>query len=116
MDRRGGGGTVGKGSPVGVDFVFTTTGERAVSGISKAKERLDKRMLELLRAALTNAGQDAGQIGVGEWTLPDLRRTAATGMAKLNIAPHVVDRFFFGVGRAGIAALRPAIGSGPAGS
>jgi hypothetical protein len=37
-----------------------TTGERAVSGISKAKERLDKRMLELLRAALTNAGEDAG--------------------------------------------------------
>jgi hypothetical protein len=35
-----------------VDFVSTTTGERAVSGISKAKERLDKRMLELLRAAL----------------------------------------------------------------
>jgi integrase len=75
-----------------VDFVFTTTGERAVSGISMAKERLDKRMLELLRAALINAGQDAGQIGVGESTLHDLRRRAATGMIKLNIAPHVVDR------------------------
>jgi len=58
LDRRGGSGTVGKGSPVGVGFVFTTTGERAVSGISMAKERLDQRMLELLRAALTNAGQD----------------------------------------------------------
>jgi hypothetical protein len=74
-----------------VDFVFTTTGERTVSGISKAKERLEKRMLELLRAALTNLGEDAGQIAVGEWTLADLRRTAATGMATLDVAPHVVD-------------------------
>jgi hypothetical protein len=81
---RSGSGTVGKGSPVGVDFLSTTTGERAVSGISKAKERLDKRMLELLRAALTNTGEDAGQIAVGEWTLPHLRRTAATGMTKLQ--------------------------------
>jgi hypothetical protein len=48
-----------------VKFVFTITGERAVSGISKAKERLDKRMLELLRAALTNTGGYAGQIAVG---------------------------------------------------
>ena len=26
------------------------------------------------------------------WILHDLRRTAATGMARLNIAPHVVDK------------------------
>jgi integrase len=29
---------------------------------------------------------------VPEFILHDLRRTAATGMARLNIAPHVVDR------------------------
>ncbi len=49
-------------------------------------------MLELLRAALTNVGQDAGQTGVGEWTLHELRPTGATGMAKLDVAPYVVDR------------------------
>ena len=27
-----------------------------------------------------------------DWTLHDLRRTAATGMAKSGIAPHVVER------------------------
>jgi integrase len=30
--------------------------------------------------------------GVTDWTLHDLRRTAATGMAKLSVAPHVVER------------------------
>jgi len=29
---------------------------------------------------------------IAEWILHDLRRTAATGMAKLNVAPYVVDK------------------------
>jgi hypothetical protein len=33
----------------------------------------------------------AGEL-VPEWILHDLRRTAATGMASLKIAPHVVDK------------------------
>jgi len=31
-------------------------------------------------------------MGVDDWVLHDLRRTATTGMARLGIAPHVVDR------------------------
>jgi len=72
--------------------VFTTTGQTAVSGMSKAKARLDTRMLVLLRKELADAGQETTEAAIGEWVLHDLRRTAATGMAKLNIAPHVVDR------------------------
>jgi integrase len=30
--------------------------------------------------------------GTSGWTLHDLRRTAATGMAELGVAPHVVER------------------------
>ncbi len=30
--------------------------------------------------------------GFHDWTLHDLRRTAATGMARLGVAPHVVER------------------------
>lgn len=30
--------------------------------------------------------------GVSNWTLHDLRRTAATGMATIGIAPHVIER------------------------
>ena len=29
---------------------------------------------------------------IPHWILHDLRRTAATGMARLNITPHVVDK------------------------
>jgi integrase len=55
-------------------LVFSTTGSTHVSGYSRSKAALDRRM------------------GADDWILHDLRRTAATGMAKLNIAPHVVDK------------------------
>jgi len=71
------------------DLVFTTTGESAASGFSKAKERVHARMVERLRGELA---EDCEEAAIGEWTLHDLRRTATTGMARLNIAPHVVDR------------------------
>jgi len=60
----------------GAEYVFTTTGAMPISGYSKAKAAIDWRMGE----------------GVGPWIFHDLRRTAATGMAKLNVLPHVVDR------------------------
>lgn len=41
--------------------LFTTNGERRVSGFSKAKERLDKHMMQLLRAELEEAGKDPGK-------------------------------------------------------
>lgn len=49
-------------------------------------------MLDVLRAELIKAGRDAETAAIREWIFHDLRRTAATGMARLNIAPHVVDR------------------------
>lgn len=81
----------GEGKSITCDLVFTTTGESAASGFSKAKDRLHVRMVELLRNELGKDGDDE-RVAIGEWTLHDLRRTAATGMAKLNLAPHVVDR------------------------
>jgi integrase len=81
------------GKPVTTaEFIFTTTGTSAVSGYSKAKVRVDECMLNMLRAKPANIGKPPGQVTIGEWILHDLRRTAATGMAGLNIAPHVVDR------------------------
>ena len=46
--------------------------ERPISGFSKVKRRLDKLA------------------GVDGWTLHDLRRTAASGMARLGVPPHVL--------------------------
>jgi integrase len=56
-------------------LVFTTTGETQVSGFSKAKKRLD--------AAVPSAPP---------WVLHDLRRTAASGMARLGVNLPVVEK------------------------
>lgn len=61
-------------------LVFSTNGRTAVSGFSRAKERLDALMAKAI-------GGD-----VEPWILHDLRRSAATGMAGLKVLPHVVDR------------------------
>jgi len=56
-------------------FIFSTTGESAVSGFARAKARLDSLLPE----------------GMPGWTLHDLRRTLASGCARLGIAPQVVE-------------------------
>jgi integrase len=79
----------GKGSP---GFVFTTTGRTAVSGFSRAKEQFDTGILDAMRAAAFERGDDPSSAAAPEhWTLHDLRRTAASGMAGLGIAPHIVE-------------------------
>jgi integrase len=55
-------------------LVFTTNGRTPVQGFSGYKERLDSRS------------------GLKGWALHDLRRTVATGMADLGIAPYVIDK------------------------
>jgi integrase len=58
------------------DLVFPARGAdaRPVSGFSKAKVRLDKFC------------------GVQDWVFHDLRRTAATALAQLEVPPHVVEK------------------------
>lgn len=68
----------------GSKLVFTTTGETPISGISKAKARLDALMLADLR-------RDDPDAVLAGWRLHDLRRTAATGMAAIGHPPHVVE-------------------------
>jgi integrase len=70
------------------DLVFTVTGTTAVSGFGNAKRRFDLIMAEARRHSLGLSERTE----IPEWRLHDLRRTAATGMARLNIAPHVVDK------------------------
>jgi integrase len=63
-------------------FVFSTTGGTPISGFSKTKRRIDQLML-------TTSARDG--VEIAPWRLHDLRRTAATGMANLGIAPHVIE-------------------------
>ena len=66
-------------------YVFTTTGEAPVSGFSKAKRQIDAAMLAAAKK------EPGGQVSIPSWRLHDLRRTCATGMAELGIAPHIVE-------------------------
>jgi len=64
----------------------------AVSGFSRAKARVDAEMLSLLRKHATEHGEDAEKVELKPWRLHDLRRTAASGMARLGAPPHVIGR------------------------
>ena len=75
------------------DLVFPArraSSTNAVSGFSRAKARLDSEMLVLLRQQATGAGKDAEKVELKPWRLHDLRRTAASGMARLGAPPHVI--------------------------
>jgi integrase len=62
-----------------VDLVFTTNGQTPISGFSKAKLRLDQ-------------ASGVGFTDRDEWRVHDIRRSVATFMAEMGIAPHVVDK------------------------
>ncbi len=64
--------------------VFPARGEGFVRGFSATKRRLDA----LAESVATEDKVEAP----GPWRIHDLRRTAATGMAGMNFAPHVVER------------------------
>ena len=61
-------------------FVFTTNGKVAINGWGKTKQTLDQYMSEEL-------GEP-----VADWRLHDLRRTCASGLAKLGVRAEVIKR------------------------
>jgi integrase len=63
-----------------VGLVFTVTGETPVSGFSKAKKRLDDEIKKL------------GGANLPRWTFHDIRRTGASGMARLGIQLPVIEK------------------------
>jgi integrase len=76
-------------------LVFTTTGTTPVSGFSVAKRGLDDEMAELAGHPVT------------PWRLHDLRRTVATRMADIGVAPHIVEAVLNHISghRAGVAGI-----------
>ena len=64
----------------GCDFVFTTTGKTSVTGYGRAKEALDAAIVRLNGEPLA------------PWVVHDLRRTMASGMAKLGVALPTVEK------------------------
>jgi integrase len=73
-------------------LIFSTTGKTAVSGFSRAKTAIDEAILAAKRESAAQRGDDQASVQAPEpWTFHDLRRTTASGMASLGIAPHVVE-------------------------
>ena len=71
-------------------FIFTTTsGEKPINGWSKAKAQLDAEILEQ-RKRDQQRGRKKVE-GITNWTLHDLRRTAATYMAQAGVPPQVLS-------------------------
>jgi len=66
--------------------VFTTTGQTPASGFSRAKRNLDKAMLAAAQA------ETGAESSLPAWRLHDLRRTTASGMAKLGINLPVIEK------------------------
>lgn len=66
-------------------FIFTTTGTTPVSGFGKGRGHLHEAMQRI-------AADEMGQpVDIPHWTFHDLRRTAATGMARLAIPVRVTE-------------------------
>ena len=66
-------------------YIFTTTGTTPVSGFAKARDQLARAMAEV-------AAEERGQpVQIPKWTFHDIRRTAATGMARLGIPVRVTE-------------------------
>jgi outer membrane receptor protein involved in Fe transport len=70
-------------------FLFTTTGDTAVSDFTKAKRRLDKAIAEARSARALHATGDASLAETMQhWTIHDLRTTFNT-----NACAGLIDRF-----------------------
>jgi integrase len=63
------------------EFVFSTTGARALNDFDFYKQRIDRLVEEIDPSAL-----------LAPWTLHDLRRSCATGLARLGVQRFIVSR------------------------
>lgn len=68
------------------NYLFTTNGESRISGYSRAKRAIDKLMRDMARER-ADAGAE-----IPPWTFHDLRRTAASGMARLGTPLPVIEK------------------------
>jgi hypothetical protein len=74
------------------DFVFSVNGRTPYDGWSKAKDRLDKKLLAALRVEAKQAGLQPAKVELKPWQLRDLRRTARTLMSRAGVTTEIAER------------------------
>jgi hypothetical protein len=67
------------------DFVFTTNGREPLKSWSGYKQRLDGKMLALLRQWAAARGDDSDAVELKPWQHRDLRRTARTMLSRMGV-------------------------------
>jgi integrase len=68
------------------DHVFSTQfGAQPVNGFSKAKQRLDRQMLQSWRALARARGEDRRKAEIEPFVIHDIRRTMRTGLSALPV-------------------------------
>jgi integrase len=76
-------------------YVFSTNGESPISGFSQAKAKAERVAAIQSHKANGNENPTEKQISdalLPDWRLHDLRRSVASNIAKLGIAPHVIEK------------------------
>jgi integrase len=73
-------------------YVFSVTGKTPPSGFSRAKHNIDELMLTSARELARKRGEDPDQVAIEEWVIHDLRRTMASGMARLGVSLPVAEK------------------------
>ncbi len=85
---------------VGCDFLFSNNGRTPFNNADKAKARLDKLVLEELRAAARRRGDDEPK-QLTPWVNHDLRRVLRTNLSAFGVADHIAE-MCLGHGRHGL--------------
>ncbi len=65
-------------------YIFSSTGLRPFENFSREKKILDTHLKKLYKKEKLPA--------MPHWTLHDLRRTVASGLAKLKTPPHIIEK------------------------
>jgi integrase len=86
------------------DYVFSVSGEAPFKGLSRAKTRLDQRMLRSWRALGRARGVDRRQATFDNWTLHDVRRTVRTRLSELRV-PEAAAELVIGHSKKGLARI-----------